>query len=81
MPLLAPAVDEIVALIELRDHHRDVEGVVLQVAIQRDDHVALRVPDSRVHRRRLSIVAAEADDFHALVTRSQLLQYLHAAIR
>ena len=49
-PLRLPARDEVEALVELREQARDLGGVVLQVAVDRDDDVAAAPPRSRPAR-------------------------------
>ncbi len=62
LPLLAPAGDDVVALVDLLEQGGDVGRVVLQVAVHRDDDRAARVVEAGGHRGRLSVVPAELDE-------------------
>ena len=59
--------DEVEALVELREQARDLGGVVLEVAVDRDDDVAGRLGEAGIERRRLAEVAPQADDAHVVV--------------
>ena len=60
--LRLPAGDQVEALVELGEQLRDLGGVVLEVAVDRDDHLALRLGEACGERRRLAEVPAQADD-------------------
>ena len=57
-----PAGDEVEALVELGQQARDLGGVVLEVAVDRDDGLALRLGEAGGERGRLAEVAAQAHD-------------------
>jgi hypothetical protein len=78
--LLSPAVDQVVPLVEFLHEHRNIERVVLQVAVERHDYVAGGMLDAGLHCRRLPVVAAKADHFHAQVASGELFQPLAAAV-
>ena len=62
-----PAGDEIEALVQLREEARDLCGVVLQVAVDRDDGLALRLVEAGDERGGLAEVAAQSNDAHVLL--------------
>src|SRR6266581_2690790 len=62
-----PARDEIEALLELRQQARDLTRVVLEVGVDRDDHVALSVREARRQRRSLAEVPPQTNDTHILL--------------
>ena len=74
LPVFSPAVDQIVSLFQLVQHHWDVARVVLQIAVDGDDEVAGRVLNARKHRRGLSIVAAKQHKFYSPVLLSKLFK-------
>ena len=57
-----PARHEVVALVQLREEPRDLRGVVLEVAVDRHDDVALDLAEAGVECRRLAQVAAQPHD-------------------
>ena len=65
LAVLAPAGADVEALVELREQLGDVGGIVLQVAIHRDDDLAGGEIEAGHHRGGLAEIAAEMDDFHA----------------
>ena len=67
LPVLAPAAHDIEAFVELREEQGNVGGIVLQVAVHRDDHVAFREVETGHHRGGLAEVAAEMHDLHPFV--------------
>ena len=69
LPVLAPAADDVVALVELLEQARDVVRIVLQVAVHEDEDLAAAVVDPRLHRGRLPEVAAEAHHAHVRIAR------------
>ena len=66
-PLRLPAGDEVEALVELGEQPRDLGGIVLEVAVDRDDDLALRLLEARLQRRRLAEVPPQPDDANAVV--------------
>ena len=63
LAVLAPAGDEVEILVEQAGHHaRDVDRVVLQVAVHGHDHVAARRVEAGLHGGRLFEVAGQFDD-------------------
>ena len=65
--LRLPAGDEVEALLELREQARDLGRIVLEVAVDRDDDVALRLLEARLQRGRLAEVAPQPDDADVVV--------------
>ena len=61
-PLRLPARDEVEALVQLCEQARDLARVVLEVAVDRDDDLALGVREPGGEGGRLAEVAAQADD-------------------
>jgi hypothetical protein len=59
LALAAPAADQVISLLELGDQRRDVSGVVLQIAVERDDDLATGMIEPGHHRRCLSNIAPE----------------------
>ena len=80
MAVLAPAVDEVVAFVDLGEHRGDVFGVVLEVAVDRDDDVARGMFDAGAHRGGLAVVAAELDDAEARLGLHELGELLARAV-
>src|SRR5262245_59412419 len=70
--LLTPTADDVVALADLLDKHRDIGGIVLQVAIHGDDVLPARVIKSRGQSGSLPEVAAQFHHCHAAVDRGDL---------
>ena len=66
-PARLPAGDEVEALVELREQPRNLGRVVLQVAVDRDDGVAVCLVEAGRERGRLAEVAAQADDADVVV--------------
>ena len=56
----APAADDVVALVEARQQRRDIERVVLQVAVERHDDVGARHVKAGRKRRGLPVVLTKA---------------------
>ena len=73
LPVLPPAVDDIVALIQLGQQGRDVGRVVLAVGVEGNDDRAAGVVETGGEGGRLAVVAPEADGDDARVGRGQLL--------
>ena len=65
---LLPAGHEVVALLERRDEVGDLGGVVLAVAVHRDDDVAAGGGEAVRERRRLAEVAPQLDDAHVVTS-------------
>ena len=80
LAVLAQAEHGVVTLRQLLQQHRDVGRVVLQVAVHRHEHVALRPVDAGPQRRRLAEVAPHLDHLDARVGRRQLLQHREGAV-
>ena len=73
--LLAPPTDHVVAIVDRRQQPRNFLRRILQVRIERDDHLAARLAKAREDRRMLSEVAREFDHSHpALFVRRYLAQ-------
>ena len=64
-PARLPAADEVEALVQLRQQLRDLGGVVLEVAVDRDDDVAAGLGEAGGEGGRLAEVAAQPDDADA----------------
>ncbi len=62
-----PAGDQVEPLVELRQEAWDLGGVVLEVAVDGHDGLALRLVESRDQRRGLAEVATEPDDADVLL--------------
>ena len=69
-----PAGDEVESLLELGEQPRDLRRIVLQVAVDGDDDVALRFRKTRLERARLAEVAPEPDDPNVVVCGVQARQ-------
>ena len=80
LAVLAPAAHDVEALFELGEQERDVGGVVLEVAIHRDDDVTAGEIEASHHRGGLAEIAAEMDDLHALVAAGDLVEQLIGAV-
>ena len=76
----APAADEVVAFLQLREHEWDVVGVVLPVAVEQHDDVAFCFVAADVHRRALAGVFLECDDANARPTHDALQRFVGGAI-
>jgi hypothetical protein len=59
--LRLPAADEVEALVELGQQPRDLRRIVLEVGVDRHDHVALGVREARRQGCRLAEVPAQPD--------------------
>ena len=70
---LAPATDDVVAFVELREQLRYLLGFVLKVAIHRDDDVASCGVEAGSKRGGLAVVAREPDGVHAWIGRADRL--------
>src|SRR4029077_11450697 len=62
LAVLAPAADDVVALVHLGEEPGEVVGVVLLVAVHEDDDLAAGVAETGADRGGLAEVAAELDD-------------------
>ena len=80
LPVHAPADDEVVALLQLGEHHRDVGRIVLQVAVHGDEEAAARELDPRGHRRGLAVVALEPQHPDAVVASDQVARARHRGV-
>ena len=80
LPVFAPAADDVEAFVELGEEEGDVFGVVLEVAIHGDDDVAFCKIEPCHHGGGLAVVAAEVDDFHAVVFGGDFIEQLVGAI-
>jgi hypothetical protein len=75
-----PSTRHVGAPVHRRHELRDVLGHVLKVTVHRDDDIAARPREARVHGRMLTEVAAEADGPHALVTSVEPLELGERAV-
>ena len=80
-PLRLPAGDEVEALVELGEQARDLGRVVLEVAVDRDDDVALGLREPGRERGRLAEVAPQPDDAHVVVRVVEARQRGERAVR
>src|SRR5882762_7564146 len=78
--LFAPATDDVVALVDLFNEHRDIGGIVLQIAIHGDDVLSTRVVKTGGQPRRLAKVPAQLHNGHTAVDRGDFTQQLKRAI-
>ena len=67
--------DDVVTRRNFLDEHRDIVGIVLQIAIHGDDVLAARVIESSGEARGLSEIAAQLHNRHSAVHRSDLPQH------
>ena len=61
VPSRLPAGDEVEALVELREHLRDLGGIVLEVGVDRHDELAASFEEPGLQRGSLPEVPAEVD--------------------
>jgi hypothetical protein len=80
LPVLAPARAHVEALVQLGEQQRDVLRVVLEVGVDRDDHLARGEVDARHHRGGLPAVAAEVDHLDARLFARQGIEHGIAAV-
>ena len=66
-PFRLPARDEVETLVELCEQVRDLRGVVLEVAVDRDDDVAARMSKAGGEGDRLAEVSPQPDDADVVV--------------
>ena len=66
-PLRLPARDEVESLLELCEQAWDLGRIVLEIAVDGDDDVALRLLETSLECGRLAEVAPEPDDANVLV--------------
>ena len=78
--VLAPAAGDIVTLVDLSEEGGDILGVVLQVAVEGNDHLPLRFVETSRESGGLPEVPAEANDFEASVGLTQIRQEVETAI-
>src|SRR6266403_5480558 len=74
LPIFPPTRNHIETLINEVQHSRDIGGIVLSIAIQRDDHVALSEIEARHHRSGLTGVSLEVNDANSPIRIGQLVQ-------
>jgi len=67
LPIFSPAGNHVETLINEVQHSRNIGGIVLSVAIQRDNHVALSEIESGHHRSGLTGVSLEMDDANSSI--------------
>src|SRR5204863_323312 len=68
------------ALFELRDHRRNVGGIVLQIGVERDDEFPLRRVPRGIERSGLACVLREREDAQHRIARALLAQHGETAI-
>ena len=64
LPLLTPSANQVVPLVQLRDQCLDIPRVVLQVAVERDDHLAPSVVEAGHHGGGLTHVCSQPQAAH-----------------
>ena len=64
LPLLRAAVDDVVALVELREQPRNLLGRVLEIVVDGDDRSPTRGTDSGKERVVLAVVPCEIETPH-----------------
>ena len=67
MAILSPTVNQIIAIVDFFNHHRNIGRFILQITIKRDDAIALSVVKAGTHGGRLTKIPAKLDDLHTLV--------------
>ncbi len=72
---LAPAADNVITGSNFFEEHRDVGGIVLQIAIHGDDVFAARMVETSGQTGRLAKVTAKLDHGHAAVDGCDLAQH------
>ena len=77
---LPPPNHDVVALPELGDERGDIRRVILEIRVQRHDHVTSAVLEASAHRRGLSEVPPEANHPYMLVSLSELHEHFKGAI-
>ncbi len=70
MPFHPPSAHQVVAFVDLGDEQRDFRRIVLKVAVQRDDHFALRVIEPCLQSGGLAEIPAQANGSHPAVMRA-----------
>ena len=73
---LTPSRNDIVTLAELGEHQRDVARIVLQIGVDRDDHIAPRVIDAGHQGGGLAGIAAKLNDLELRVMFGRGLEHL-----
>jgi hypothetical protein len=66
LPFLAVAADDIMSGLDFREQLRDFLRRILQVGVERHDHLAARALERRHDRHVLAEIAVEVDDAHLL---------------
>ncbi len=79
-PRVTPAADQIVALFNFLQEAGNLFGVVLQIPVHGNDHVAAREIESRLQRGRLSKIPPQAHDIHAAIVLVNVGKYLEGII-
>src|SRR6185369_12081811 len=67
LPLITPAADNVVAFAEFRDECRDLGGIVLEIAVHRNDDFTAREVEPSLQSGSLSKVLAQTDNGDARV--------------
>ena len=80
LPVLAPAVDHVVPLVQFGQQPGDVGRVVLAVGVEGDDDPAAGMVEAGGEGCRLAVVAAEADGDDVVIFGGQLLQAGEATV-
>ncbi len=80
LPVLAPSGDHVGSGVELREQLADVGGIVLEIAVHRDDHLAAGRFDARAHRRGLAEIEPEADHVQLGPLRGDFLKREEGAV-
>ncbi len=78
--VLAPAAGDVVAFLDLFEQRGNVLGSVLEIAVERNDDVALRFVEPGGQRRGLAEVAPQPDHLEARIGLDQIGQQIEAAV-
>ncbi|MEI9897779.1 MAG: hypothetical protein WDN28_28960 [Chthoniobacter sp.] len=80
LAVLAPAEQTSKPSLSLSSSLGDVAGIVLQVAIHRNDHIAAREVEAGHHRRRLAVITAEVHHFDGRIFRGEAVEHARAGV-
>src|SRR6059036_517424 len=73
--------NNVVSFVEFLNERRNVERIVLQIAVEGDDRLAGRMMDAGLQRSGLAKIPPKADDLDPLIGGGNLLEPSSAAIR
>ena len=81
LAILTPAVDKVVAFVDVIQHHGNIRRIILQVTIKCHDHFTLCVVDACLHGRGLAKVSSQQDEFKACIRSRQQFDFLSRPVR